>query len=65
MDTHDLERIKWSGLPSSLFETSPLAGKDLMSGGDFGLEASLIATLLGLVISLFLWKLIQIKYASK
>lgn len=56
--------VSGSRLPYSLFETLPLADKTLLSGGSFGLEGSLLASIFGFLLSVLLWQCIKRKYAS-
>ena len=50
-----------SGIPTiySIFFSVPIEGKDLISGGEFGFEASIVETMLELSISLFVIYLIK------
>ena len=50
-----------SGIPTiySIFFSVPIEGKDLISGGEFGFEASIVETILELAISLFVIYLIK------
>ena len=52
-----------SGIPTfySIFFSVPVKNKDLISGGEFGFEASIIETILELAISLFVIYLIKKK----
>ena len=50
-----------SGIPTiySIFFSVPIEGKDLISGGEFGFEASIVETILELGVSLFVIYLIK------
>ena len=50
-----------SGIPTiySIFFSVPIEGKDLISGGEFGFEASIVETMLELGVSLFAIYLIK------
>lgn len=50
-----------SGIPTiySIFFSVPIEGKDLISGGEFGFEASIVETMLELGVSLFVFYLIK------
>lgn len=50
---------KWNTYNLLYIFSVPIEGKDLISGGEFGFEASIVETILELAISLFVIYLIK------